>query len=237
MIAPVIPRTIHYCWFGGRPPGSLMRRCMQSWHARMPDYEVKRWDETNSPLDGQYAREACARRLWSPLSNYIRLYALYTEGGIYLDTDVETLKSFTPLLDDHCFLGFQQETEGHDWVNTAVLAAEKGHPFLKTCMDQLTDAFERQGRFHRSPTLTTAVLCDWGLKQYGFQRIRDVTIYPVQYFYPFSWLEKQSARRYGEETYCVHHWAASWKSRVSLEWPSAIRRLKRAAVAWLRRKA
>ena len=209
---------------------------MQSWQAVMPEYEIRRWDQTNSPLDNAYTRETFRQQRWSSLSNYVRLYALYMEGGIYLDTDIEALKSLTPLLNEPCFLGFQQEPEQRDWVNTAVIAAEQGHAFVKMCMDRLVSAFEHDGRIDRSPTTTTTTLRELGLSRYGLQTIQGVTVYPVEYFYPYSWLEKYSPDKIKENTYCVHHWAASWKEHASLELPAPLRRLKRAAVAWIRKR-
>ncbi len=211
-----------------------MQRCMDSWGRAMPDYEIKCWDLSNSPLDNEYARVACARELWSPLSNYVRLHALYSEGGIYLDTDVETLKSFTPLLNDRCFLGFQQVPEQGDWTNTAVLAAEPAHDFIKECMERHLSVFESTGRFERSPLNTTRVLRAWGLRRYGFQTIHGVTIYPVEYFYPYSWLEKYSASRITDHTYCVHYWVNGWKKNASLELPAPVKRFRASASSWIR---
>jgi mannosyltransferase OCH1-like enzyme len=166
----------------------------------------------------------------------VRLHALYTEGGVYLDTDVEVMRDLNPLLGDPCFLGFQHRERQSDWVNIAVLGSVRGHPFVKMCADRMLDDFERTGRFGRGPALATAVLTDLGLTGYGLQRIRDVVIYPVEYFYPYSWLEDYSTAKISPDTYCVHHWAASWKGRLTLEMPRSLRRLKRAATTWLRRR-
>jgi mannosyltransferase OCH1-like enzyme len=110
----MIPRKINFCWFGDEPANPLIQKCMQSWHSAMPDFEIRRWDAASTPLNNAYTRQAYARGLWARLSNYVRLHALYMEGGIYLDTDVEVLKSIAPLLDDRCFLGFQQAAEHKD---------------------------------------------------------------------------------------------------------------------------
>src|SRR5262245_52745041 len=222
----MIPRTIHYCWFGSESQSQLIRKCLASWRTFMPDCAIKLWDETNSPLGGDYARAAYAQEEWSRLTNFVRFHALYTEGGIYLDTDVEMLRSLDPLLTDHCFLGFQQKEDLVDWVNTAVLAGEAGHPFLKACLDRFTDAFRETGQFLRSPGVATAVLREMGLKTYGRQVIGGVTLYPTEYFYPYSWLEKYSPERISPDTYCVHHWAASWKKKPAFELPPPLRRVK-----------
>ncbi len=206
----MIPRTIHYCWFGGAAKSDLNERCLESWRRVLPEYTLKEWNEENAPLAAPYAREARARGLWSKLSNYVRLHALYEEGGLYFDTDVEVLKDFAPLLGEECFVGFQQEEEDADWVTNGVMGARRGHPFLQACMRLTLDAFEETGDFLRSPEVTTAVLKALGLGAYGPQRVGGVTVYPAEYFYPFPWYSKFSPGCVKESTYCVHHWEASW---------------------------
>jgi mannosyltransferase OCH1-like enzyme len=176
----------------------------------MPDYQLKEWNETNTPFHVAYTKEAYNKGLWSKLSNYIRLYALYKEGGIYLDTDVEVIKDFSPLLHHECFVGFQQQDENADWVNTAILGAHPRHPFLKSCMSLTEEAFEEKGEFQRSPTVTTRVLRQWGLRSYGLQQINGVALYPKEYFYPFPWNGKFTAECIKESTYCIHYWEGTW---------------------------
>lgn len=206
----MIPQTIHYCWFGRGERGALLERCMATWQKVMPDYRLKEWNETNSPLDNSYAQAAYQQKEWSRLSNYIRLHALHQEGGIYLDTDVEVVRPFTPLLHHKCFLGFQQEAEETDWINNAVMGAETGQPFLLRCMEMTFKKFEEEGVFYRSPAVNTAVLKEMGLRAYGLQEIDGVTLYPADYFYPYPWWGKFSPECITENTYCVHHWAGSW---------------------------
>lgn len=206
----MIPKTVHYCWFGNAPRSDLNKRCMESWYRLLPGYRIKEWNETNSPIDGAYAGAAYARGQWSKVSNYIRLYALYEEGGVYLDTDVEVIKDFSPLLHDECFVAFQQLEEDMDWINNAVLGARPGHPFLRCCLGLTVEAFARGGTFLRSPTVTTEVLKEWGLRDYGLQKVKGVTIYPREYFYPYPWYGKFSPDCIEENTYCVHHWEGTW---------------------------
>ena len=213
----MIPRTIHYCWFGGAAKSALNERCVDSWRRVMRGYTIKEWNETNAPLGAPYARAALARGLWSKLSNYIRLHALNEEGGIYFDTDVEVLKDFSPLLGEECFVGFQQQEEGADWANNGVMGARRGHPFLEVCMRLTAEAFVERGDFLRSPEVTTAVLKRWGLRDYGLQEVGGVKVLPAEYFYPFPWYASFSPDCVKESTYCVHHWEASWiKSRHHL---------------------
>lgn len=206
----MIPPKIHYCWFGGGERSPLLQRCIESWARVMPEYPVKEWNETNSPPDNAYTRATYAARQWSRLSNYIRLHALYTEGGIYLDTDVEVIRSFTPLLTRECFVGFQQPEEDVDWVNNAVVGAERGHHYLRLCMERTLRLYEEEGIFYRGPAVATAILKEWGLRSYGLQELCGVTICPAEYFYPYPWFGKFSPDCIKETTYCVHHWAGSW---------------------------
>jgi len=206
----MIPQTIHYCWFGRGKRSALLQRCMASWQRVLPDYQLKEWNETNSPLDNVYTRAAYEQKLWSRLSNYIRLYAVYQEGGLYFDTDVEVVRSFNSLLHHQCFLGFQQEAEDVDWINSAVFGAERGHPFLRRGMELTLQKFTVEGEFYRSPTIQTIILKEMGLRAYGLQEIEGVTVSPAEYFYPYPWFGKFSPDCITENTYCVHHWAGSW---------------------------
>ncbi|HWW76440.1 MAG TPA: glycosyltransferase [Pyrinomonadaceae bacterium] len=213
----MIPRTIHYCWFGRRARSDLNRRCEDSWRSVLRGYAFKEWNESNAPLDAPYARAAQARGLWSKLANYVRLRALYEEGGLYFDTDVEVMRDFSPLLGEECFVGFQQKGEDADWVANGVIGARRGHPFLGACMRLTEEKFEEAGVFLRSPQVTTAVLKGWGLSEYGLQEVGGVKVYPAEYFYPFPWYETFSPDCVKENTYSVHHWEASWiKSRHPL---------------------
>lgn len=224
----MIPKVIHYCWFGRGPKSALNDRCMDTWHKVLPDYEIKEWNETNSPLDNEYCKSAFAAKSWSRLSNHVRLHALYTEGGIYLDTDVELIKSFSPLLHYRCFLGFQVEEEQTDWVNTAVLGSEAGNEFLKRGMDLTLKLFAQTGEFYRSPAVTTMILREMGLEKYGLQEIQGVTICPTEYFYPFPWTGTFSPDCIRENTYSVHHWERTWWPRQSRLAPlNPLRLLKR----------
>lgn len=172
----------------------------------MPDYQLKLWNETNVPLDNAYARAAYAAGSWSRLSNHVRYHALYAEGGIYLDTDVEVLKDFAPLLHHKCFLGFEQA----DWVNTAVMGARPGHPFMKSCSQLTQSMFAATGVFPRSPQVVTKLLKDRGLREHELQELEDVTVYPTEYFYPYPWFGSFSPDCITDNTYCVHYWEGSW---------------------------
>jgi mannosyltransferase OCH1-like enzyme len=207
----VIPKVIHYCWFGGGKKSDRIERCMESWHRVMPDWEIQEWNEANTPIDNAYCREASSRGLWAMVSDYARLHVLHTHGGVYLDTDVEVRKSLEGFLRHECFVGFQVEEEQVDWVNIAVLGARKDHAFLATCLWFTVRFFEHSGQFARSPTVTTEVLRTMGLRHYGLQELKGVTIYPTSYFYPYPWYSDFSEASVSSDTHCIHHWERAWQ--------------------------
>jgi mannosyltransferase OCH1-like enzyme len=206
----MIPKKIHYCWFGNGAKNDLIEKCMGSWQELIPDYQIKEWNETNSPMDLPYVQEAYKKKLWSKVSNIVRLYAIYNEGGIYLDTDIEVIKNLDALLNNNCFLGFQLKVKHSEWVNNAVIGSIPMHPFIKKCMDLNLELFEKMKKFYISPEVTTKVLEEMGLRKYGIQMIGGVRLYPVEYFYPYPWWGKFHPSCVKEDTYCIHHWQVSW---------------------------
>ena len=194
----------------------------------MPEYQIKEWNETNSPLDNSYSQTAYAKKLWSKLSNLVRLQALYTEGGIYLDTDVEVIKNFS-VLQNKCFVGFQQEEEATGWINNAVIGAQRGHPFLKRCVELTEETFEQKGEFALSPQVTTTILKEMGLREYKLQEINEVTVYPIEYFYPYPWFGQFTPDCITKNTYCVHHWEGTWRKKEQRKIPGPLRIMKKIA--------
>lgn len=213
----MIPRVIHYCWFGNGSRNRTIRRCMRSWSAIMPEYQIKEWNESNLPPENAYLKEVLSRRLWSKVANYVRLYALLVEGGIYLDTDVEAVRSFDPLLSHECFIGFQQERDGVDWVNNAILGARIGHPYVRDSLTAILTAFDETHEILRGPQVATAVLREHGLSNYGLQTVGGVTVYPIEYFSPYGWDDHFSPDCVTLDTYTIHRWQASWVKRSPRE--------------------
>ena len=154
----MIPKLIHYCWFGRGPMSDLNHRCIESWRRVLPDYDIVEWNEDNSDLDSDYCRATYGQGLWSKVSNEVRLKALHRHGGLYFDTDVEVIKRFDDLLGLDCFFGFQLVEPHIDWVNNAVIGARVGHPFLARCIESLHQTHARLGHIPRGPELITAVL-------------------------------------------------------------------------------
>ena len=154
----MIPKIIHYCWFGRGEKPSQAQMCIESWKKILPEYQLKEWNEDNFDINqNRYVREAYENRKFAFVTDYVRLYALYNEGGVYMDTDVEVLGSYDPFLHHHAFSGF--ETDGN--VPTGMMAAEKGSLWAKDLLDQYADrVFVQLKSIYYMTTNTTVITND-----------------------------------------------------------------------------
>lgn len=207
----MIPRVIHYCWFGrGRKP-RLAERCIASWRRHLPDYELREWNEDNFNLDSYpYTREAYDRGKYAFVTDVVRLYALYHEGGIYMDTDVEVLRPLDEFLDREAFTGFETPEK----VPTGIMASEPHGAWAKQLLDYYS------GRHFVAPdgstdtttnvTVITRMMLDHGLRLDGtLQHLPGlVTIYPRDFFCPLAWGATDT--HFSANTATIHHFAGSW---------------------------
>ena len=137
----MIPKKLHFTWFSNDPYPPLIEDCIKTWTKWFPDYEIIHWDmEKIASIDNLFLKQAIACRKWAFAADFIRLYALYTEGGIYLDTDVEVYKSFDNLLHNRAFIGREYSfhmmgRRAGRYLTSHCMGAEKGHPFIKACLD------------------------------------------------------------------------------------------------------
>lgn len=208
----MIPKIIHYCWFGGNELPALAQKCIASWKKYCPDYEIKEWNENNFDLDlYSYTREAYDKRKFAFVTDVVRLYALYNEGGIYMDTDVEVLKPLDRFLNHCAFSGFEDEFN----VPTGIMASEVGGRWAKENL-----LYYENRHFVQcddgSLDLTTNVITitnymiSLGLKQNNtYQDFPElITLYPKDFFCPKSY--KDGKIYLTENTYTIHHFAGSW---------------------------
>lgn len=213
-----IPKIIHYCWFGGKPKPPLAQKCLASWKKFCPDYEIIEWNEGNFDIETAplYVRQAYQSGRWAFVTDYVRLKALIEMGGIYMDTDVEVIKPFTPFLKHKAFVGF----ESPDRIQTGLMACEKGFAlFLEFEEHYHTASFYLPDG---SEDITTNVSVLTGLcRKYGlvpndsFQVVQDLAIYPRQYFCPVDYeTEKLKKTR---KTVTIHWFASSWHTEEELE--------------------
>ncbi len=131
-----IPKIIHYVWVGGQEKPKNIRLCMKSWQKHLKDYKIIEWNESNFDINSnRFVKQAYERKKWAYVSDYIRAYAIYNYGGIYLDTDVIVMDNLEKFLSNKAFVGF----ENPQYPFTAVFGAEKGHPFIKDMLDYYND--------------------------------------------------------------------------------------------------
>lgn len=209
----MIPKRIHYCWFGRAPKPALLRRCMASWRKYCPDYEIVEWNEENFDLDCcDYVREAYDGGKWAFVSDYARLKILYDHGGIYLDTDVELVRSFDDLLQDRAFFGLEDRKS----IATGLgFGAEAGNPVVAAMLRGYDGMHFRRG--DGSFDLTTcplrntksvAHLLPAAFPEGEPLRIPGAVIYPPEWFSPLS--ADGSRMRRTPNTHSIHWYSASW---------------------------
>ncbi|WP_018611001.1 glycosyltransferase [Segetibacter koreensis] len=216
----MIPKIIHYCWFGEKELPQLTIKCIESWKKYFPGWEICLWNEKNAPLHLPYLQKAYEQKKWANLSNYTRLHALYYNGGIYFDTDVEVIKSFDFINNYDCFVGFESADNSNVLsVNNAIIGAKKEHPFVYECLGVIKQDYNgTEEAYLSSPVLTTNLLQKNGLNKYAEQDIYGVHIFTREVFYPYSWTDVFTFSSVKENTYAIHYWDISWKnSNVELK--------------------
>ena len=207
----MIPKVIHYCWFGGKPLPADVAQCIASWKKHCPDYEIRQWDESNFHISGcSFAQAAYQAGAWAFVSDYARLKIIHDQGGIYLDTDVELLKNLDFLLPTDCYLGQQQADQQ---INTGIgFGAQAGHPVIAAMLRPYeTLTFPAENRAAVScPVLNTQVLSQLGyVYSADCQTVAGATIFPARYFDPVAPGHRELT---SPDTVSIHHYSASWTS-------------------------
>lgn len=202
----MIPKIVHYIWFGGKPYPEKIKRCINSWKKQLPDYQFIRWDETNFDVNScEFTREAYNKKMWAFVSDYVRIAALVKYGGWYLDTDVELFKP----LDSYCNrrLVFGTDDLGH---LTAVYGTEPGSEFWT----KAKVTYDNQC-FNWEQTKVINEYLEDILKAYGFQRKNeyqnlgnDIEIFPDDYFHVMSVMTGKAHRT--ENTVAIHWQTLTW---------------------------
>lgn len=207
----MIPKVIHYCWFGDGELSDLAKKCIESWKKYCPEYEIKRWGENEINIDSvDYMREAYKNKAWGFVPDVARLQIILKEGGIYLDTDVEIKKSFNPLLDNHAFMGF----EDNNCVNLGQgFGAEANNPVIQRMLADYSNRhfMSADGIIDKTPSpyIQTETLTKLGMHPGNkLQKLDCVTIYPSDYFCPISF--ETGKCKITDNTYSIHHFDGSW---------------------------
>lgn len=212
----MIPKIIHYCWFGRNPLPLNYQSYMKSWKKNCPDYEIRCWNEDNFDVtQNLYCKEAYDHKKWAFVSDYARLKVIYEYGGIYLDTDVEVVKDLTPLITNGIgYIGFQNSEEATTGLG---FAAAPHNPCIKSMLDVYSQRrfILDNGEYNLTPcpAANTVGLMTCGLKigsqaSSTIQHLEGLDVYPGEYFNPLNADTKKLIR--SDKTYTIHWYTASW---------------------------
>lgn len=207
----MIPKTIHFCWFGRGEKSDLIKKCVESWREHLKDYEIIEWNEDNFDIHcNSYVEEAYQNRKFAFVADYARLKVMYEYGGIYLDSDVEVLKEFPEeMLQQKAFSGFESPIN----VPTGTMASEKGFPLFKEFLDYYEDKHfvNEDGTFNdiTNVDIITNELVKRGLKRNNtYQVVDGFALYPKDYFCPLE--DGTGKLEKTENTINIHWFAKSW---------------------------
>lgn len=224
----MIPKIIHYCWLSNDPYPEVIRQCIASWRKHLPDYQIKLWNMDSLDYNAiPFTRDALAHKKWAFVSDYVRLYALYHEGGIYLDSDVRAFGKLDSLLNNDFFSGLEMRDKEHTqiYMEAAIMGAVPGHPFVKTCLDlyEKRAFIQDDGSLDLTPipTILSKVLekqYDWK-REDKIQHLADgITIYATD-------IIANTNCKMGRSVKLYHFNSRSWMPQTLRE--KAIRSLKR----------
>lgn len=215
----MIPKVIHYCWFGGAELPSLAKKCIASWEKHCPDYEIKEWNESSYDISSKplYVQQAYAQKKWAFVSDYARFDILYQYGGVYFDTDVEIIRPIDNVINNGAFMGCETSlTVDAIDVNPGLgMAAEKGMSLYREVLDSYkSEEFDYSPVGNKTKTIvdrTTEILKKHGLhNSQEIQQVEDIWIYPSEYFCPFDFRLRKMKKT--KNTYTIHWYDASWFS-------------------------
>lgn len=211
----MIPKIIYYSWVSDKPLPDKYKPFIDGWKKLMPDYEIIEINMENCPRN-HWVDEAIKRKNFILAGHYGRCQRLYETGGIYMDIDVEAIKRYDDLLVNTAFMGCECE----EVVNNAIFGAEKGHPFMKECMDYMDNmSIDSPNIELETGPRMFSNLC----RKHGYnnknenQQLDGITIYDNRYFYPYPYTEQYTPSCIKPETYAIHHWAGTWLPNKKLE--------------------
>jgi len=218
----MIPKIIHYCWFGNNPLPKEYEEYIESWKKFLPDYEIKRWDESNFDFDCcQYAKQAYDAKKWAFVSDYARIKIIHDNGGIYFDTDVELVSPIDDIINAGAFMGLQKQNMKRGTKDDTVVGINLGlgfgasakMPIFCELLDYYNGLnFLNTDGSYNQVTIVTHVSDIF--KKYGFdgtdrfQRVADVNLYPSEYFSPIDCATGE--KKVTQNTISIHHFSASW---------------------------
>ena len=230
----MIPKIIHYTWFSNDEMPLKVKECIASWKKVMPDYELRLWNmESLKEIDSVFMTEALQQKKWAYAADYVRLYAVYTYGGIYLDTDVLVYKSFDRSLNDRCFIGKESSIHfgkigAYQGLSSHCFGAEPEHPFLKKCMSYYKDRHFITSKDETLPNdlrmnmvtapfiqalLANQIGYNWNPTCKTLQVLENgLKIYPQYFFDPF---QGKTVNR--SKSYCLHLAVGGWREKYNVK--------------------
>lgn len=197
----MIPKLIHYIWIGDNPMSQLSNICVNSWNEKLPDFKVTRWGEKNLDLDqlakeNRFFKECRKRNLYAYMADYIRLRVLYKYGGVYMDTDIQVIKSFEDLMDTDILIGHAS----YGKIGTGFIAVEPEHPFIK----RLLEFYDKEIWDVDIFTIPDIVEYVYKTENYSFK------IYEKEYFSPCAYDKPYDKNDITENTRVIHWYEGSW---------------------------
>ena len=216
----MIPKIIHYCWFGGNPLPELAQKCISSWKKFLPDYEIREWNESNYDVRKiLYIAQAYDAKKYAFVSDYARFDILYQYGGIYFDTDVEVIKDLRPIIEKGAFIGVEKGTrpllaagiyrEIIDSYKSENFVNSNGSLNLKTVVERVSETFAKHGFIEKDVLQTVA----------------ETTIYPSEYFCPKD--VRTGELTITANTYTIHYYDGSWTIPLRKKYMKALSRLSK----------
>lgn len=218
----MIPKIIHYCWFGGNPLPESAQKCIASWRRFFPDYEINEWNESNFDVNSiPYTRDAYQAKKYAFVSDYARFKILYEFGGVYFDTDVEVIKNMNDIIKRGAFMGIEVPGKNGDYPLIAPglgIAVEAGHPIYKKILDCYQDLsfYKEDGSLNLKTVVkyNTEILQANGLMPTNEpQEIKGIWIYPVDYFNPLD--DLTGKLNITPNTHSIHWYSRSWQDSSS----------------------
>lgn len=215
----MIPKIIHYCWFGRKPLPKSALKCISSWKKYFPDYEIKEWNEDNFDINiTQYTRDAYNSRKYAFVSDYARIWILYNYGGIYFDTDVEVIAPMDDIIANGAFMGFEINAGENKPMAVATglgIGVSKNNIIYAEILDFYKSLDFRINNGNINPyaivRITTDILIAHGLNDtIGIQSIEGISIYPADYFNPLDSLTGRL--KLSPNTRTIHWYDYSWSS-------------------------
>ena len=207
----IIPKTIHYCWFGNKEIPDRLKRCMESWRRYCPDYKIVKWNEDNYDISKHvYTKQAYEHRKWAFIPDLVRLEVLYEYGGIYLDTDVEIIRPLDDLLYQKGFVGVEKWGIINVGGGCGVI---RNHPMMRLLLEKRAAIlFEREDgslNTESSGSYETLPFIDYGfVPNNTVQTINEMTVYSSDFFHPYDYMTGELSIT--ENTFSIHRFAESW---------------------------